>query len=193
MIETDLAFLDPVTTVCDACEGARFGPEALRHRLGGRTIAQVLALTAEEAAGWLPAHAPRTGPALTRLVTFGLGHLTLDRPLTTLSGGERQRLKLAAEPRLTGRVVVLDEPTSGLHMADVARLLDVLDGLVDRGGTVVVVEHDLDAVARADHVVELGPGAGRDGGRVVFGGPPADLVGHPTSATARHLRLAVAA
>ncbi|TQM16013.1 excinuclease ABC subunit UvrA [Pseudonocardia kunmingensis] len=190
VIETDLAFLEPVSTTCEACGGSRFSVEALRHRLDGRTIAEVLALTVREALEGV--RVARARPALDRAVRFGLGHLTLDRPLTTLSGGERQRLKLAAEPGVEGGVVVLDEPTAGLHPDDVARLLEVLHGLVDRGGTVVVVEHDLDVVARADRVIELGPGAGRDGGRVVFTGSPAELAARVDSVTGRHLRRALA-
>jgi excinuclease ABC A subunit len=189
VIETDLAFLEPVSTVCEACGGSRFSDEALGHRLDGRTIAEVLALTVRDALEVVHVH--RARPALARTTRFGLGHLTLDRPLTTLSGGERQRLNLPPEPGVEGGVVVLDEPTAGLHPEDVARLLEVLHGLVDRGGTVVVVEHDLDVVAQADRVIELGPGAGRDGGRVVFTGTPAELAEHDGSITGRHLRQAV--
>jgi excinuclease UvrABC ATPase subunit len=188
VIETDLAFLDPVTTVCDACGGSRFSAEALRHRLHGRTIAEVLALTVDEARAVLPA----VRPALDRTAAVGLGYLTLGQPLTTLSGGERQRLKLAAEPGVERGVVVLDEPTAGLHMTDVARLLEVVHGLVERGSTVVVVEHDLDVIAQADRVIELGPGPGRDGGRIVFTGTPAELVADEGSITGRHLRRALA-
>ncbi|TQM35877.1 excinuclease ABC subunit UvrA [Pseudonocardia cypriaca] len=184
VIETDLAFLDPVTTVCEACGGSRFSDEALSHRLDGRTIAEVLALTVDEARAVLPAGRS----ALYRAADVGLGYLTLGQPLTTLSGGERQRLKLAAEPRVEGGVVVLDEPTAGLHPSDVAQLLQVLHGLVERGATVVVVEHDLDVIAQADHVIELGPGAGRDGGRVVFTGTPEELAAERGSITGRHLR-----
>jgi excinuclease UvrABC ATPase subunit len=186
VIETDLAFLDPVTTPCEACGGSRFSGEALRHRLHGRTIAEMLALTVDEARAVLPVG--RSG--LDRTVAVGLGYLTLGQPLTTLSGGERQRLKLAAEPGVEGGVVVLDEPAAGLHTSDVARLLGVLQGLVERGTTVVVVEHDLDVIAQADWVIELGPGAGRDGGRVVFTGTPAELVAADASITGRHLRRA---
>jgi excinuclease UvrABC ATPase subunit len=187
VIETDLAFLDPVTTVCEACGGSRFSAEALRHRLHGRTIAEVLALTVDEARAALPT----VQPALDRTADVGLGYLTLGQPLTTLSGGERQRLKLAAEPGVEGGVVVLDEPTAGLHTTDVARLLEVVHGLVERGTTVVVVEHDLDVIAQADRVIELGPGPGRDGGRIVFTGTPAELVADGTSITGRHLRRAL--
>jgi excinuclease ABC A subunit len=193
VVETGLAFLDPVTTPCEACGGSRFSDEALRHRLHGRTIAEVLALTVDQARAVLPDAQQRVRPALDRAAEVGLGYLTLGQPLTTLSGGERQRLKLAAEPGVEGGIVVLDEPTAGLHMTDVARLLEVLHGLVERGSTVVVVEHDLDVIAQADWVIELGPGAGRDGGQIVFTGTPAELVAHDSSITGRHLRRAVAA
>jgi excinuclease UvrABC ATPase subunit len=148
----------------------------------------VLALTVDEARAVLPA----VRPALDRTAAVGLGYLTLGQPLTTLSGGERQRLKLAAEPGVERGVVVLDEPTAGLHMTDVARLLEVVHGLVERGSTVVVVEHDLDVIAEADWVIELGPGPGRDGGRIVFTGTPAELVADEGSITGRHLRRALA-
>jgi excinuclease UvrABC ATPase subunit len=186
VLETDLAFLEPVTIPCEACGGSRFSAEALRHRLDGRTIAEVLALTVDEARTALGVGRR----ALDRAADVGLGHLTLGRALTSLSGGERQRLKLAAEPGVEGGVVVLDEPTAGLHPSDVTRLVEVLHRLVDRGGTVVVVEHDLDVIAQADWVIELGPGPGRDGGRVVFTGTPAELVAAEGSVTGRHLRRA---
>ncbi|HLU71791.1 MAG TPA: excinuclease ABC subunit UvrA [Nonomuraea sp.] len=179
-IKTDLAFMDPVTQVCDACEGTRYNPEALSYRLAGRTVAGVLALTAEEAVRDYDL------PGLDRLGELGLGYLTLGRALTTLSGGERQRLKLAHRLHERGQVYVFDEPTRGLHPADVDRLLALLDRLVDGGNTVIVVEHDLDVVKHADWVIDLGPEAGRHGGRVVFEGTPAALAGASTH-TARYL------
>ncbi|MDA0635964.1 excinuclease ABC subunit UvrA [Nonomuraea sp. MCN248] len=179
-IKTDLAFMDPVTRTCDACGGARYNPEALSYRLAGRTIADVLALTAVEAAHDYDL------PGLDRLGELGLGHLTLGRSLTTLSGGERQRLKLAHRLHETGHVYVFDEPTTGLHPADVDRLLALLDRLVDGGNTVIVAEHDLDVVKHADWVIDLGPEAGRHGGRVVFEGTPAALAEASTH-TAKYL------
>jgi excinuclease ABC A subunit len=179
-IKVDLAFMEPVTRVCEACGGSRFGPEALSYRLKGRTIAEVLALTAEEAVRDYGL------PGLDRLGELGLGHLTLGRALTTLSGGERQRLKLAHRLHETGQVYVFDEPTTGLHPSDVDRLLALLDRLVDAENTVIVVEHDLDVVKHADWVIDLGPEAGRHGGRVVFEGTPAELAEADTH-TGRHL------
>jgi excinuclease UvrABC ATPase subunit len=186
VISTDLAFLDTVTTVCDACRGTRFNPEALRYRLGGRTISDVLGLTVTAALGVFEDRVIVT--PLRRLDAVGLGYVTLDQPLSTLSGGEGQRLRLAAELDRPRRTYVLDEPTSGLHQSDVARLLHIVDRLVDHGSTVLVVEHNPEVVAHADRVIDLGPGAGRDGGAVLFEGTPADLVQDTRSLTGRHLR-----
>ncbi|GAA1318298.1 ATP-binding cassette domain-containing protein [Actinocatenispora thailandica] len=190
LIYTDLAFLDPMVTVCEHCGGERFGPEALRYRLAGHTIGALLRMSAVQAVEVFGQ--PRIRPVLERLVEVGLGYLPLGQPSTTLSGGERQRLKLAAELRHPGRVYLFDEPTTGLHPADTDGLLAIFDRLVARGHTVVVVEHDLDVVAHADHVIDLGPGAGRQGGRVVFTGPPADLAAADT-ATGRALAAALRA
>ena len=186
VIYTDLAFMDPVTTVCRTCGGTRYRPEVLRYRLRGMTIVDVLALTAEEAVERLPEKPLQA--KLRTLNEVGLGYLTLGRPLSTLSGGERQRIKLADHLHRTGGIYVLDEPTTGLHMADVDTLVALLDRLVDAGNTVIVIEHDLDVVRRADWVIDLGPGGGKHGGRIVFEGTPADLLHHPDSATAAHLR-----
>nr|WP_245658631.1 excinuclease ABC subunit UvrA [Microtetraspora malaysiensis] len=168
-IKTDLAFMDPVTRVCDVCGGSRYGAEALSYTVAGRTIADVLAMTADEAAREFDL------PGVGRLGELGLGYLTLGQPLSTLSGGERQRLKLAHRLRERGKVYVFDEPTTGLHMADVETLLALLDRLVDEGNTVIAVEHDLDVVKHADWVIDMGPEAGRNGGEVIFEGTPAEL------------------
>ena len=184
LIYTDLQFLDTAVSVCEACEGRRFTDQVLTYELRGRTIANVLAMSVVEAREW--SDDPAVLPMLASLEDVGLGYVTLGQPLSTLSGGERQRLKLAAEMAGDGSVYVLDEPTSGLHMEDVDRLIGLLHRLVDDGRTVVVVEHNLDVVARADWVIDLGPGAGHDGGRVVFEGTPAALR-TATSLTARHL------
>ncbi|WP_129669601.1 ATP-binding cassette domain-containing protein [Phytoactinopolyspora endophytica] len=200
VIETDLAFLDTVTTVCEECDGSRYHPDVLAHTLRGRTIVDVLKLTVAEAIAFFDeigrdgAQTNGAGTAgmivepLRRLADVGLDYLTLDQPLTTLSGGERQRLKLARQLEATGKVYVFDEPTTGLHRTDTARLVSILDRLVDEGGTVIVIEHDLDVIAGADWVIELGPGAGHDGGRVVAEGTPQRLIEHATSPTAEHLR-----
>ncbi|GAB1510268.1 excinuclease ABC subunit UvrA [Actinophytocola sp. KF-1] len=181
VIYTDLAFLDPMVSTCERCDGRRFTAEALRHTCNGVDIGQVFAMSAREAHDLFP------DDRLARLVDVGLGYLTLGQPLTTLSGGERQRLKLATELGKPSQVYVFDEPTTGLHPADVDELLTLLDRLVDGGATVIVIEHDLDVISRADHVVDLGPGPGRHGGRVLFTGPPARLATQDTP-TGRHLR-----
>ncbi|MDF2744880.1 MAG: transporter related [Actinomycetia bacterium] len=186
LVYTDLAMMAGVATVCEQCEGKRFTPEVLTYKLDGKDISEVLAMSVAEAQGFLRPKAARV--ILDRLADVGLGYLGLGQPLTTLSGGERQRLKLAihmAEPAAT---YVLDEPTTGLHLADVDQLLALLDRLVDDGNTVVVIEHHQAVMAHADWLIDLGPGAGHDGGQVVFTGTPADLVASGDSLTARHLR-----
>ncbi|HEX5781018.1 MAG TPA: ATP-binding cassette domain-containing protein, partial [Solirubrobacteraceae bacterium] len=185
VIYTDLAFMTGVVSVCEACEGKRFTPEVLEYRLREASIADVLAMSVEEAGGFFTEKAVRQ--MLAALGDVGLGYVRLGQPLTTLSGGERQRLKLAIEVDRAAEVLVLDEPTTGLHMADVDKLVELLDALVDRGRTLIVIEHDLDIVAAADWVIDLGPGAGHDGGSVVFAGPPHGLVECEASLTGRHL------
>ncbi|MEH1014474.1 excinuclease ABC subunit UvrA [Micromonospora sp. CPCC 206060] len=185
MIYTDLAFLETVATVCEACGGQRYRDEVLRYRLRGRTISEVLAMSVTEARTFFTE--PALAARLAALDDVGLGYLTLGQPLDTLSGGERQRIKLASELGRTSQVYVLDEPTTGLHPHDVAKLIVLLDRLVDGGSTVVTIEHNLDVVGRADWIIDLGPGAGHDGGTVVFEGTPADLVTHSDSLTGRHL------
>ncbi|MFE5210447.1 ATP-binding cassette domain-containing protein [Streptomyces sp. NPDC056600] len=190
VIYTDLAMMAGVSTPCEDCEGKRFQPAVLEYRLGGRDISEVLAMPVSRALEFFAAGEARTPAAhrvLTRLEEVGLGYLTLGQPLTTLSGGERQRLKLATHMGDPGGVYVLDEPTTGLHLADVGQLLTLLDRLVDSGKSVVVVEHHLAVMAHADWIVDLGPGAGREGGRVVFEGTPADLVASGATVTAEHL------
>ncbi|MEU0492763.1 ATP-binding cassette domain-containing protein [Nocardiopsis sp. NPDC006139] len=180
-VRVDLAFLEAEEVLCPVCEGRRFTEEVLRHRVAGLTIADIDALTVAEALALLPDEAIRT--ALRRLDRVGLGHLRLGRPLTSLSGGECQRLKIARELRDAAgpTLYVLDEPTTGLHPGDVAVLLGVLDRLVERGHTVVVVEHDVDVMRHADHLIDLGPGPGERGGRVLYQGPPAGIVGTATA------------
>jgi excinuclease UvrABC ATPase subunit len=173
VIYTDLAHLDPMVTVCETCNGKRFTEEVLKHKLRGKSISDVYLMPVDEAAAFFTE--PAIAKILKGLVDVGLGYLTLGQPLSTLSGGERQRLKLAAELGRAGNIYVLDEPTTGLHMNDVDTLIGLFDRLVDEGSTVVVIEHNLDVVARADWVIDLGPGAGRDGGTVVFEGLPAAL------------------
>ncbi|MFJ2738909.1 ATP-binding cassette domain-containing protein [Streptomyces sp. NPDC087440] len=188
-ITADMAFADPVTTVCEACAGHRYNDKALAHRLRGRNVVDVLAMTCEDATAFFtrPGEEKIAAP-LAALVEVGLGHLTLGRPLSTLSGGERQRLKIAGQLGSTSGVYVLDEPTTGLHMADVQVLQRLLDRLVDAGNTVIVVEHHLDIVKRADWIIDLGPEGGRHGGRILFTGTPAALLRDDTSFTAQALR-----
>ncbi len=176
VIFTELGFMDTVTTVCEECDGKGFQPAVLEHLLGGRNIHDVLSMTASEALDFVDAgdsRIPAARTILERLVAVGLGYLTLGQPLTTLSGGERQRLKLATHLGGRGGIFVLDEPTTGLHLADVGQLLDLLDLLVDEGRSVIVIEHHQAVMAHADWIIDLGPGAGHDGGRVVFTGTPA--------------------
>ncbi|MFD5157347.1 ATP-binding cassette domain-containing protein [Streptomyces hawaiiensis] len=189
IIYTDLAFMDPVTTTCHDCEGRRFKEEVLRLTVKGSSIADVLEMTAEQALGFFEDTGVRR--RLRALRDVGLTYLTLGQPLSTLSGGERQRIKLATRLHRTGAVYVLDEPTTGLHMADVESLIALLDRLVDSGNTVVVVEHNLDVIARADWVIDLGPDGGRDGGEIIFEGTPRQLLAAERSFTGEHLRRAV--
>ena len=187
---TDLAMMAGVATTCEVCDGKRFEASVLDHHLGGRDISQVLAMSvseAEEFFGAGPARTPAAHAVLVRLADVGLGYLSIGQPLTTLSGGERQRLKLATRMAEQGGIYVLDEPTNGLHLADVAQLIGMLDRLVDSGKSVIVVEHHQGVMARADWIIDLGPGAGHDGGRIVFEGTPADLVADRSTLTGRHL------
>ncbi|MFP2957600.1 ATP-binding cassette domain-containing protein [Myxococcus sp. 1LA] len=185
VIYTDLAHLDPMVTVCETCEGKRFTEEVLAHRLRGKSISDVYEMSISDAVAFF------TEPAIAKILQglddVGLGYLTLGQPLSTLSGGERQRLKLAAELGRSGNIYVLDEPTTGLHMNDVDTLIGLFDRLVDGGSTVIVIEHNLDVVSRADWVIDLGPGAGHEGGRVVFEGLPGKLGSHKGSLTGAHM------
>ncbi|MDQ2623583.1 MAG: excinuclease ABC subunit UvrA [Actinomycetota bacterium] len=190
VIYTDLGMMTGVTTTCEECEGKRFQASVLEFRLGGKDISEVLAMPAEEALEFFATGEQRTPAAhtiLDRLVDVGLGYVTLGQPLTTLSGGERQRLKLATHMGDKGGLYVLDEPTNGLHLADVENLLALLDRLVDSGKSVIVIEHHQAVMAHADWIIDIGPGAGHDGGRVVFEGTPAELVAHGGTLTAQHL------
>jgi excinuclease UvrABC ATPase subunit len=190
VIYTELGFMDTVATPCEDCGGKRFQAAVLEYRLGGRNIAEVLDLSVEEALAFFgegEARTPAAQAILQRLADVGLGYLRLGQPLTTLSGGERQRLKLATQMAEKGGVYVLDEPTSGLHLADIQQLLALLDRLVDSGKSVIVIEHHQAVMAHADWIIDLGPGAGHDGGRIVFEGTPADLVATRSTLTGEHL------
>jgi excinuclease UvrABC ATPase subunit len=190
VIYTDLGMMAGVATTCEECEGKRFQASVLDYKLGGRDISEVLAMSVGEAEEFFAdgdAGTPAAHKILDRLADVGLGYLTLGQPLTTLSGGERQRLKLATQMGEKGGVYVLDEPTTGLHLADVEQLLGLLDRLVDSGKSVIVIEHHQAVMARADWIIDLGPGAGHDGGQVVFEGTPADLVTARSTLTGEHL------
>jgi excinuclease UvrABC ATPase subunit len=190
VIYTDLPGMASVSTVCEVCEGKRFQASVLEYRLGGRNISEVLTMPVSEALSFFgegEARIPAAHAILGRLSDVGLGYLNLGQPLTTLSGGERQRLKLATHMAEKGGVYVLDEPTAGLHLADVEQLLALLDRLVDSGKSVIVIEHHQAVMAHADWIIDLGPGAGHDGGRIVFEGTPADLVAGRSTLTGEHL------
>jgi excinuclease UvrABC ATPase subunit len=190
VIYTDLAMMAGVATTCDDCEGKRFQASVLEYHLGGRDISEVLAMSVTEAQEFLgsgEAHTPAAHAILERLSDVGLGYVSLGQPLPTLSGGERQRLKLATRMAEKGGVYVLDEPTAGLHLADVEQLLGLLDRLVDSGKSVIVIEHHQAVMAHADWIIDLGPGAGHDGGRVVFEGTPAQIAADRRTLTGDHL------
>jgi excinuclease UvrABC ATPase subunit len=190
VIYTELGFMDTVATPCEECEGKRFQASVLEYKLGGRNIAEVLAMSVTEAEEFFDSGEARTPAAhaiLDRLADVGLGYLSLGQPLTTLSGGERQRLKLATRMAEKGGVYILDEPTTGLHLADVEQLLGLLDRLVDSGKSVIVIAHHQAVMAHADWIIDLGPGAGHDGGRIIFEGTPADLVATRSTLTGEHL------
>ncbi|MGZ6052924.1 MAG: ATP-binding cassette domain-containing protein [Isosphaeraceae bacterium] len=196
VIYTDLGMMAGVANPCEECEGKRFQASVLEYHLGGRDISEVLAMSVAEAEEFFGAgevRLPAAHTILTRLADVGLGYLSLGQPLTTLSGGERQRLKLATQMAEKGAVYVLDEPTTGLHLADVEQLLGLLDRLVDSGKSVIVIEHHQAVMAHADWIIDLGPGAGHDGGRIVFEGTPAGLVAARSTLTGKHLAAYVGA
>jgi excinuclease UvrABC ATPase subunit len=190
VVYTDLAMMAGVATTCEECEGKRFDASVLEYHLGGRDISEVLAMSVTEAGEFFgagEARIPAASAILGRLADVGLGYLSLGQPLTTLSGGERQRLKLATHMAEKGGVYVLDEPTAGLHLADVEQLLGLLDRLADSGKSVIVIEHHQAVMAHADWIIDLGPGAGHDGGRIVFEGTPAGLVAARSTLTGEYL------
>ena len=190
VIDTELGFMDTVTTTCEECEGKRFDASVLQYELAGRDITEVLAMPVAEALEFFGAGGAKIAAVqkiLNRMADVGLGYLSLGQPLNTLSGGERQRLKLAIQMATDGGTYILDEPTSGLHLADVDQLLGLLDRLVDSGKSVIVISHHQALMAHADWIIDLGPGAGHDGGLVVFEGTPADLVAARSTVTGEHL------
>jgi excinuclease UvrABC ATPase subunit len=196
VIYTDLGIMAGSSTTCEECGGKRFDASVLEYTFGGKDISEVLAMSVAEAAEFFgdgEARTPAAHKILERLAAVGLGYLTIGQPLTTLSGGERQRLKLATNMAGKGDIYVLDEPTTGLHLADVEQLLGLLDQLVDSGKSVIVIEHHQAVMAHADWIIDLGPGAGHDGGQIVFEGAPADLVAARSTLTGEHLAAYVGA
>ncbi len=190
MIITTLGFTQTVETLCELCEGTGFSDEVLEFTLDGKNIAEVLGMSAAEAAEFFAdskaVSSART--TLARMIDVGIGYITLGQALNTLSGGERQRLKLAISMSKKGAIYVLDEPTTGLHLADVDNMLRMLDRLVEAGNSVIVIEHHQAVMAHADWIIDLGPGAGHDGGTIVFEGTPADLIAKADTLTAMHLK-----
>ncbi|MFR2647486.1 MAG: ATP-binding cassette domain-containing protein [Blautia coccoides] len=187
VVVTELVFMDPVTTVCEVCEGSRYSDEALSYRFKGKNILDILNMTAEEAAEFFQDH-KKIHKQLRAMIETGLSYLTLGQPLSTLSGGERQRVKLAKYLDKKGNIYLLDEPTTGLHASDVKYIMRLLDGFVRRGSTVIVIEHNLDVMKQADHIIDIGPDGGTDGGQVVFTGTPREMAETADTITARYLR-----
>jgi excinuclease UvrABC ATPase subunit len=190
VVYMELGFMDTVSTTCEECEGKRFQSEVLDYHLGDKDISEVFEMSVVEALEFFTGEessVPTAAATLERMTAVGLGYLKIGQPLTTLSGGERQRLKLAIHMADRGGIYVLDEPTTGLHLADVQHLLELLDRLVDSGKSVIVIEHHQGVMAHADWIIDLGPGAGHDGGRIVFEGTPTELVADGTTLTAKHL------
>ena len=185
VVYTDLAFMEGIASTCEICEGKRFKAEVLAYDLRGKTISDVLDMTAEEALAFFTEK--KISKVLQSMNDVGLTYLRLGQPLSTVSGGEGQRLKLATELHKQGSVYVMDEPTTGLHLSDIGLLMGIIDRLVDAGNTVILIEHHLDVIRQADWLIDLGPGAGFEGGTVVFGGPPQGLAGEARSVTGRYL------
>lgn len=185
-VTMDLAFMDPVTSMCELCNGKRYTDEVLQYRLKGKNIYEVLRLTVAEAADFF--EEPDIRPVLEKLNEVGLNYITLGQPLSSLSGGERQRIKLAAELENSGRIYVMDEPTTGLHLSDTDRLLAIFTRMVNNGSTLIVIEHNLHVISQADWIIDLGPGAGKEGGKIMFEGTPAQLMKQKKSATGVFLK-----
>ncbi|NLG03395.1 MAG: ATP-binding cassette domain-containing protein, partial [Clostridia bacterium] len=187
MIVTELVFMDPVTTVCEACGGKKYSDEALSYQYKGKNIMEILELSAEDALEFFK-ESTKISKVLKAMVEVGLPYLSLGQPLSTLSGGERQRVKLAKYLYQKGNIYVLDEPTTGLHASDVKKVMDLLDSLVRRGNTVIVIEHNLDVMKQADYLIDVGPDGGTGGGEIVFTGTPKEMAEHSETITARYLR-----
>ena len=189
MITTELVFMEPVTTVCEACEGKRYSREVLDKTYHGKNIVEILEMSVEEAREFF-AEDRKIRKQLDALLETGLPYLSLGQPLSTLSGGERQRVKLAKELGRKGSVFVLDEPTTGLHAADIRKIMQLLEGFVERGNTVIVIEHNTDVMKMADYIIDVGPDGGTSGGEIVFTGTPQEMIDHADTITAKYLRKA---
>ena len=187
VIVTELVFMDPVTTVCEVCEGKRYSAEALSYRYHGKNIVEILEMSAADAYEFFRDN-KKLRKALGAMIEVGLPYLSLGQPLSTLSGGERQRVKLAKYLDKKGNIYVLDEPTTGLHASDVETVMALLDSLVDRGNTVIVIEHNLDVMKRADYLIDVGPDGGTAGGEIVFAGTPKEMAEYAHTITAEYLR-----
>ena len=186
-ITTELVFMDPVTTVCEYCNGTRYSDEALQYTYQGKTIVDVLAMSVEEAIPFF-ADNRKISRMLDALMEVGLPYISLGQPLSTFSGGERQRVKLAQNIRKKGNIYVLDEPTTGLHPSDIVKVMEILEGIVDRGNTVIVIEHNTDVMKLADYIIDVGPDGGTKGGQIVFEGTPDKMIKEGTTITAEYLR-----
>ncbi|MNV06353.1 UvrABC system protein A [compost metagenome] len=185
-VSTDLAYLDSVKSVCEICEGKRFSDETLTYLLDGKAINEVLNMTFNEALLFFKT--PGLQKILQSLVDVGIGYLTLGQPLSTLSGGECQRIKLAKELHKKGSIYVMDEPTTGLHMSDIEKILGIMNMLVDKGNTVIVIEHNLDIIKNADWIIDIGPEGGKNGGEIIFEGTPAEIIQSKQSLTGKYLK-----
>ena len=186
-ITTELVFMDPVTTVCEYCNGTRYSDEALQYTYKGKTIVDVLAMSVEEAIPFFSDNR-KISRMLEALLEVGLPYISLGQPLSTFSGGERQRVKLAQNIRKKGNIYVLDEPTTGLHPSDIVKVMEILEGIVDRGNTVIVIEHNTDVMKLADYIIDVGPDGGTRGGQIVFEGTPQNMMEEGTTITAEYLR-----
>ena len=191
VIITELVFMDPVTTVCEECEGKRYSKEALSYTYHGKNVMEILNMSAEEAYEFLKEN-KKISKKLKAMLEVGLPYLSLGQPLSTLSGGERQRVKLAKDLDKKGNIYILDEPTTGLHASDIKSIMKLLESLVGKGNTVIVIEHNLDVMKQADYIIDIGPDGGSGGGEVVFTGTPQEMIDHGDTITAKYLRKSMA-
>lgn len=187
VITTELVFMDPVTTVCECCQGDRYSEKAMSYTYQGENIVDVLNMSVEDAADFFK-HNSKIMSKLNALIEVGLSYSSLGQPLSTFSGGERQRVKLAQSIKNKGNIYILDEPTTGLHASDIVKVMELLESIVDRGNTVIVIEHNTDVMKLADYIIDVGPDGGTNGGQIVFTGTPKEMIEHGDTITARYLR-----